>query len=195
MLSTIDPPPSETAMMQSGPGASARDTEFAAWMQARQRKLLRTAYLLTGNVHEAEDLVQTALAKVYLAWDRVSKAQSIDAYARKILINEHTSMWRRLWRQRETVSDTSTYDIPIDSPDYDGVAAALWDSVRSLPERQRAVVVLRYYEQLSEKEAAEALGVTVGTIKSQSSRALDTLRTSLGDQFGPSAGINGWEAS
>ena len=192
MLPAIDhPATSEPTMTQSPPARNARDAEFAEWMEARQRKLLRTAYLLTGNVHEAEDLVQTALAKVYLAWDRVSKAQSVDAYARKILVNEHTSMWRRLWRQRETVSDTSTYDVPVDSPEYDGVAAALWDTVRALPERQRAVVVLRYYEQLSEKEAAEALGVTVGTIKSQSSRALDTLR----DQLGSRTGITGWEAS
>ena len=192
MLTTIDhPATSEPTMTQSPTARTTRDAEFAEWMEARQRKLLRTAYLLTGNVHEAEDLVQTALAKVYLAWDRVSKAQSVDAYARKILVNEHTSMWRRLWRQRETVSDTSTYDVPVDSPEYDGVAAALWDTVRALPERQRAVVVLRYYEQLSEKEAAEALGVTVGTIKSQSSRALDTLR----DQLGSRTGITGWEAS
>lgn len=170
---------------------SSRDAEFAEWMEARQRRLLRTAYLLTGNVHEAEDLVQTALAKVYLAWDRVSKAQSVDAYARKILVNEHTSMWRRLWRQRETVTDTSDYDVPVDSPTYDGVSAALWETVRGLPERQRAVVVLRYYEQLSEKETAEALGVTVGTVKSQSSRALDTLR----DQLGSRTDLAGWEAT
>jgi len=182
---------SEPTMTQPVTARNSRDAEFAEWMDARQRRLLRTAYLLTGNVHEAEDLVQTALAKVYLSWDRVSKAQSVDAYARKILVNEHTSMWRRLWRQRETVSDTSTYDVPVNSPEYDGVGAALWDTVRALPERQRAVVVLRYYEQLSEKEAAEALGVTVGTIKSQSSRALDTLRAQLGSR----TDLAGWEAN
>lgn len=163
---------------------------FEAWMAARQHKLLRTAYLLTGDVHAAEDLTQTALAKVYLAWDRVSAAQNVDAYARKILVNEHTSMWRRLWRHREVVSDTSTYDVPVTSPEYDGVTSALWDAVRSLPERQRAVVVLRYYEQLSEKETADALGVSLGTIKSQTSRALDTLRDRLGDR----TDLSGWEA-
>jgi RNA polymerase sigma-70 factor (sigma-E family) len=172
------------------PSRSVRDAEFAEWMAARQQRLLRTAYLLTGDVHGAEDLVQTALAKVYLAWDRVSAAESIDAYARKILVNEHTSMWRRLWRQRETVSDTSSYDVPVGAQEYDGVTAALWETVRALPERQRAVVVLRYYEQLSEKEAAAALGVSVGTIKSQSSRALDTLRSQLGSRND----LAGWEA-
>jgi len=166
-------------------------TDFESWMSARQHKLLRTAYLLTGDVHAAEDLTQTTLAKVYLAWDRVSAAQSIDAYARKIMVNEHTSMWRRLWRHREVVSDTSTHDVPVAAEEYDGVGAALWDAVTALPERQRAVVVLRYYEQLSEKEAADALGVNVGTVKSQASRALDTLRSRLGDR----TDLAGWEAS
>jgi RNA polymerase sigma-70 factor (sigma-E family) len=171
--------------------AVAQSSEFEDWMAARQHKMLRTAYLLTGDVHAAEDLTQTALAKVYLAWDRVSAAESVDAYARKILVNEHTSMWRRLWRHREVVSDTSTHDVPVAAQEYDGVTATLWDAVRSLPERQRAVVVLRYYEQLSEKESAEALGVSVGTIKSQSSRALDTLRTRLGTR----TDLAGWEAN
>lgn len=182
---------SEPNMTAARSAPTTRDAEFAEWMEARQAKLLRVAYLLTGNTHEAEDLVQTALAKVYLAWDRVSAADSIDAYARKILVNEHTSMWRRLWRQRETVTDTSTYDGAVEATEYDGVAAALWDVVKSLPERQRAVVVLRYYEQLSEKETAAALGVTVGTVKSQSSRALDTLRGQLGNR----TDLAGWEAT
>ncbi|MCZ4499193.1 MAG: SigE family polymerase sigma factor [Marmoricola sp.] len=170
---------------------SAVASDFADWMAARQHRLLRTAYLLTGDVHAAEDLTQTALAKVYLAWDRVSAAESVDAYARRILINEHTSMWRRLWRHREVVTDTSAHDVPVPATEYDGVGAALWDAVRALPERQRAVVVLRYYEQLSEKEAAAALGISVGTIKSQSSRALDTLRGHLGSR----TDLAGWEAT
>src|SRR5689334_2558792 len=170
-----------------------RDTtaDFESWMSARQHKLLRTAYLLTGDVHAAEDLTQTTLAKVYLAWDRVSAAQSVDAYARKMLVNEHTSMWRRLWRHREVVSDTSAHDVPVLAQEYDGVGAALWDAVAALPERQRAVVVLRYYEQLSEKETADALGVSLGTVKSQASRALDTLRSRLGDR----TDLAGWEAN
>lgn len=168
----------------------ATRADFASWMAARQGRLLRTAYLLTGDVHAAEDLVQTALAKLYLAWDRVAEAPSVDAYARKILVNEHTSTWRRLWRHREVVTDTSTYDVPVTGEQYDGVADALWEAVRGLPERQRAVVVLRYYEQLSERETADALGVTVGTVKSQASRALDTLRAHLGDRDD----LTGWEA-
>lgn len=165
--------------------------DFEAWMIARQRRLLATAYLLTGDAHAAEDLVQTTLAKVYLAWDRVSAAQSVDAYARKMLVNEHTSGWRRLWRQREVVADTRAHDVPVSGEQYDGVRETLWDAVRELPERQRAVIVLRYYEQLSEKETAEALGVSTGTVKSQASRALATLRTHLGDRDD----LTGWEAA
>jgi RNA polymerase sigma-70 factor (sigma-E family) len=180
----------ESALTDRPNSDGAGGHDFEAWMHTRQHKLLRTAYLLTGDVHTAEDLVQTTLAKVYLAWDRVSSASSIDAYARKMLVNEHSSMWRRLWRHREVVSDTSTHDVPVAANEYDGVSDALWEAVSALPARQRAVVVLRYYEQLSEKEAAEALGVSPGTIKSQSSRALDTLRTRLGDR----TDLAGWEA-
>jgi RNA polymerase sigma-70 factor (sigma-E family) len=168
--------------------------DFESWMAARQGRLLRTAYLLTGDVHAAEDLVQTALAKLYLAWDRVAAAPSVDAYARKILVNEHTSMWRRLWRHREVVSDTSTHDVPVPGEEYDGVSSALWTAVRALPERQRAVVVLRYYEQLSERETADALGITVGTVKSQASRALGALREHLSDSWGDRDDLSGWEA-
>jgi RNA polymerase sigma-70 factor (sigma-E family) len=164
--------------------------DFESWMATRQGRLLRTAYLLTGDVHAAEDLVQTALAKLYLAWDRVSQAPSVDAYARKILVNEHTSTWRRLWRHREVVTDTSTHDVPVAAEEYDGVRAALWTAVRELPERQRAVVVLRYYEQLSEQETADALGISVGTVKSQPRRAIGPPRAHLRDRDD----LTGWEA-
>lgn len=174
----------------SGPAIGNERDDFAAWMAARQSRLLRTAYLLTGDVHSAEDLTQTTLAKVYLSWDRVSAAHSVDAYARKIMVNEHTSMWRRLWRHREVVSDTSSRDVAVPAVEYDGVGDELWAAVHSLPERQRAVIVLRYYEQLSEAEAADALGVAVGTVKSQASRALDTLR----DRLGTRTDLTGWEA-
>jgi RNA polymerase sigma-70 factor (sigma-E family) len=192
MMLTTTGDPAVTDLTHAPGGTTA---DFESWMTARQHKLLRTAYLLTGDVHAAEDLTQTTLAKVYLAWDRVSAAESIDAYARKIMVNEHTSTWRRLWRHREVVSDTSAHDVPVAAQQYDGVGAALWDAVTALPERQRAVVVLRYYEQLSEKEAADALGVSVGTVKSQSSRALDTLRSRLGNSSWDRTDLAGWEAN
>jgi RNA polymerase sigma-70 factor (sigma-E family) len=156
--------------------ADTRDADFAAYMRARQPALLRTAYLMTGDPHTAEDVVATALAKLYLAWDKVRERESIDAYVRRIIANETTSLWRRPWRRREVVADvlpdrgrSDTYD--------DGRADLVWRAVSALPPRQRAVVVLRYYEELSEAEIADMLGISPGTVKSQASRALASLRT------------------
>jgi RNA polymerase sigma-70 factor (sigma-E family) len=155
--------------------ALTRDEDFASYMHARQPSLLRTAYLLTGDRHTAEDLVQTAFAKLYLAWDKVNDHGSIDGYVRRILVNEHNSLWRRAWKRRETTTD----QLP-DRPHHDhhdhGSSTDLWDLVQTLPTKARAVVVLRYYEELSEAETAETLGISVGTVKSQASRALATLR-------------------
>jgi RNA polymerase sigma-70 factor (sigma-E family) len=162
-----------------------RDEEFAAYMQARQPSLLRTAYLLTGDRHTAEDLVQTALAKLYLSWDKVQQRDSIDGYVRRILVNENNSMWRRGWKKREY----ATGDLPDDdhvTDEYDeGQRAAVWQVVQTLPRKARAVVVLRYYEQLSEAETAEALGISVGTVKSQASRALAALRERAPQHLNP----------
>jgi RNA polymerase sigma-70 factor (sigma-E family) len=162
----------------------ARDEEFAAYMQARQPSLLRTAYLLTGDRHTAEDLVQTALAKLYLAWDKVQQRDSIDGYVRRILVNENNSLWRRGWKKREYATEelpdrhlTDAYD--------EGQRAAVWAVVQSLPRKARAVVVLRYYEQLSEAETADALGISIGTVKSQTSRALATLRERAPQHLNP----------
>jgi RNA polymerase sigma-70 factor (sigma-E family) len=154
-----------------------RDAEFSDYMAARQPSLLRTAFLLTGDRHTAEDLVQTALAKLYLRWDKVERLESIDGYVRRILVNEHSSLWRRPWKKRETV----TADLPESAiePETDpgGPDTDLWSFVQTLPRKQRAAIVLRYYEQLSEAETAAVLGVSVGTVKSQTSRALATMRS------------------
>ena len=165
---------------------SVRDAEFSEYMAARQPSLLRTAYLLTGDRHTAEDLVQTALAKLYLSWDKVQRRELVDGYVRRILVNEHNSLWRRPWKKRETTTS--------ELPDVAGPAdptghhdADLWALVQSLPRKQRAAVVLRYYEELSEAETAEVLGVSVGTVKSQTSRALATLRTRAGDLGSPAS--------
>ena len=153
-----------------------RDADFTAYLQARQGRLLRTAYLLTGDQHQAEDLLQTSLAKLYLAWDRVHDRESVDAYVRRIMINEHNSLWRRAWRRREQPTN-EVPEAPSEPPAYDGgVSAALWSAVQTLPRKARAVLVLRYYEELTEAETAEVLGIAIGTVKSQTSRALATLR-------------------
>ena len=153
-----------------------RDADFSAYLAARQPALLRTAYLLTGQRADAEDLLQVSLAKLYLAWDRVRDRESVDAYVRRIMVNEQNSLWRRAWKRRELAVDEVPEQAPhTDRPD-DGSSDALWSFVQSLPKKQRAVVVLRYYEELSEAETADVLGISVGTVKSQCSRALAALR-------------------
>jgi RNA polymerase sigma-70 factor (sigma-E family) len=152
-----------------------RDEEFSAYMAARQPSLMRTAYLLTGNQHQAEDLVQTSLAKLYLAWDRVHDRESIDGYVRRILVNENNSLWRRAWKRREVATDRLPEAATRDTYD-EGRSSALWDIVQTLPRKARAVVVLRYYEELTEAETADLLGISIGTVKSQTSRALAALR-------------------
>jgi RNA polymerase sigma-70 factor (sigma-E family) len=167
---------------------AARDADFAAYLQARQASVLRTAYLLTGDRHTAEDLVQTAFAKLYLSWDRVRDQGSIDGYLRRILVNENNSLWRRGWKRREHATEQLPEPAPhVDQYD-DGRSAALWELVQSLPKKARAVLVLRYYEQLSEAETAEVLGVSVGTVKSQTSRALATLRERTPAHLNPQEG-------
>jgi len=164
-----------------GAAMTDRDADFTAYLQARQGRLLRTAYLLTGDQAEAEDLLQTSLAKLYLAWDRVNDRESVDAYVRRIMVNEHNSLWRRAWRRREHPTD-QVPESPAPPPAYDdGTDAALWAAVQTLPRKARAVLVLRYYEELTEAETAETLGIAVGTVKSQTSRALATLRERVAD--------------
>jgi RNA polymerase sigma-70 factor (sigma-E family) len=163
-----------------------RDADFTAYLQARQARLLRTAYLLTGDQHQAEDLLQTSLAKLYLAWDKVRDRGSVDAYARRIMVNENNSLWRRGWKRREYATGEVPDIDPVHDRYDDGVGAALWDAVQTLPRKARAVLVLRYYEQLTEAETADVLGISVGTVKSQTSRALATLRERTPTEMSPS---------
>lgn len=162
--------------------ASTKDAEFEAYMSARQPSLLRTAYLLTGDRSAAEDLVQTALAKLYLSWDKVQKRELLDGYVRRIMVNENNSLWRRAWKRKEVATDQlPDHASVVDNPDH-GERSALWEFVNTLPKKQRAVIVLRYYEDLSEAETAEILGVSVGTVKSQASRALASMRSRVHQQ-------------
>jgi RNA polymerase sigma-70 factor (sigma-E family) len=158
--------------------------DFTAWVEARHPALHRTAYLLCGGAaHDADDLTQTTLAKLYLAWGRIQDRNQIDAYARRIMVNEHRSTWRRASRRHEVVSEqVPEHGMP--GREYDGQGDAVWQLVRTLPPKQRAVVVLRYYDDLSEAEIAAALRISPGTVKSQASRALATLRTRVPDHPG-----------
>lgn len=157
-------------------------TDFESWLVAREPALQRLAHLLTGDVHTAQDLVQTSLAKLYLAWDRLADRDNVDAYARRILVNEHRTAWRRPWRRREVLTDRPP-DSGFAAEEYDGRREAVWRFVATLPPRQRAVIVLRYYEELTEAETADVLGISVGTVKSQASRAISSLRTHLPEEL------------
>ncbi|GHB65313.1 RNA polymerase sigma factor [Streptomyces cirratus] len=139
---------------------------------------MRTARSLTANPCDAEDLLQTALAKTYAAWDRIEDHRALDGYVRRALVNTRTSQWRK-----RKVEEFCCEEIPeaeqepsMDAAEAQALRDAMWRAVTRLPDRQRAMVVLRYYEDLSEAQTAELLGVSVGTVKSAVSRALGKLR-------------------
>jgi RNA polymerase sigma-70 factor (sigma-E family) len=149
---------------------------FDDFVASRSTRLLRTAYLLTHDRALAEDLVQTALSKAWFAWGRIEGRP--EAYVRRIMVNTYASWWRRRWNGEE-----ATADLPERRPEghrADDVRVDertdLWRALERLPKRQRAVVVLRFYEDLSEAETAEIMQCSVGTVKSQASRALAKLR-------------------
>lgn len=147
---------------------------FQEFVLARRRALLRTAWLLTGDWHAAEDLVQTALMRCYPHWRRIA-GDNPDAYVRKAITNAHASAWRRRWHGERPAAELP--DRPgVDEYDAADSRRVLLAALGRLPTRQRAVVVLRYYEDLTESETAAALGCSVGTVKSQAAKALVTLR-------------------
>lgn len=157
--------------------------DFRDFVAARSAALLKTAYLLTGNRSDAEDLLQTALAKTYLAWPRIRERHALDAYVRRTMVNTRTSWWRRDRHLTSATHDEHLAAMP--APGRDPIADAdlhdaLWSALNRLPRRQRAAVVLRYYEELSEAETAAALGVSVGTVKSTVARGLAKLREDAG---------------
>ncbi|MDF2272434.1 SigE family RNA polymerase sigma factor [Streptomyces coacervatus] len=152
---------------------------FASYVRARQPVLLRTARSLTANPSDAEDLLQTALTKTYVAWERIEDHRALDGYVRRALLNTRTSQWRKR-RVDEFMCEELPEPEPVrggdDPAEQQALHDAMWRAIMKLPARQRAMVVLRYYEDLSEVQTAEVLGVSVGTVKSAVSRALGKLR-------------------
>ncbi|GAW50851.1 MULTISPECIES: SigE family RNA polymerase sigma factor [unclassified Nocardioides] len=146
------------------------DEEFTEWAAGAQRRLLRSAYLLTGDLHRAEDLVQEALVKVALRWPRL-RGGNPTAYARTVIVRDNISWWRR----RRDVPTASPRDLADVSTDTEA-ALVVRRALGRLTPKQRAVVVLRHFDDLSEQDTAAALGVTVGTVKSQNAAALARLR-------------------
>ncbi len=151
------------------------DPAFRDYVAARGRALLHTAYLLTGNRADAEDLVQSALAKTYLAWDRIEDRAALDGYVRRAMVNTHISWWRR-----RRLDEFPTDEIPDQAVADHSVNSDLQESLRRavdrLPQRMRAAVMLRFYDDMTEAEVAEVLGVSLGTVKSTVSRAVAKLR-------------------
>lgn len=149
---------------------------FDDFVASRSTRLLRTAYLLTHDRALAEDLVQTALSKAWFAWGRIEGQP--EAYVRRIMVNTYSSWWRRRWNGEEATADLPERHAEGRRPDDVRVdeRTDLWRALERLPKRQRAVVVLRFYEDLSEAETAEIMQCSVGTVKSQASRALAKLR-------------------
>ena len=153
-----------------------RDVAFEEFFRATWPRLFRTTYAVAGDRVLAEDALQTAFAKAYTSWHRVQAADHPEAYVRRMAVNEVLSVLRRPWFRAER-STEAPEPKPLPSGEDRAVDRdAVWRAVCSLPPRQRAVVVLRYYEDLSEAEIADVLGCTRGTVKSTASNALAKLR-------------------
>ncbi|GCD90601.1 SigE family RNA polymerase sigma factor [Nocardioides sp. LS1] len=158
----------------------AEQEEFAEFVRAQHASLFRTAYLMTGDYQRAEDIVQTALVKVFLRWRRIQSMSQPGAYAKRIVANQTLSWWRRRSSTESVVATLGDRGVPgheqrVTERD------AMWRAVLQLPPRQRAVIVLRYYEDLSEAETAEVLDMAVGTVKSHANAAHRRLATLLDD--------------
>jgi RNA polymerase sigma-70 factor (sigma-E family) len=163
-----------------GDRKQARDEEFQSFVVGRWPRLMRTAFLLTGEQHAAEDLVQTTLEQVYVAWRRVGSADEPEAYVRRVMINAHARKHRRKLKEFLAPKDDSglAREVP-DSGDPIARAddrGALITALAQLPPRQRQAVVLRYWEDLSESQAAEAMGCSVGAVKSNAAKGIAKLR-------------------
>ncbi|HEX3491773.1 MAG TPA: SigE family RNA polymerase sigma factor [Streptosporangiaceae bacterium] len=167
-------------MKREGEGGGAlADTEFTEFMQGRWAQLVRLGYGLTGDQHLGEDLAQTALSRAYASWPRVRRTGNPDAYVRRMMVNANHSRFRK-----RRVDERLTGEVPdtaaIAAADVSDDRATLMAALMALPDGQRAVVVLRYWMDMSETEVAATLGCSVGNVKSQASRALAKLRLTEG---------------
>jgi RNA polymerase sigma-70 factor (sigma-E family) len=163
-----------------------RDEEFSEYVAQRRTQLRRIAYLVCGDVHKAEDLVQTALMKLYVAWTKVQRGGNVDAYVRRIIVNSGIDESRRPWRREDSGLEG------VDPTAAEGFAVedrrALMEALAALPLGQRRVVVLRYFVGLTIEETAADLNCSTGTVKSQSNRALTRLNDLLTAEFGALGG-------
>jgi RNA polymerase sigma-70 factor (sigma-E family) len=170
------------------PGDDGVEESFTEFVRASGERHLRVAVLLTGDWHAAEDLVQASLVKLYRAWGRVDQVGGDpDAYLRRIIVNTHRSWWRARWRREAPAAQLPDRPGPGDDADQREVAAAIRQALGRLSPKQRAVLVLRYYEDLPEAEIASLLGCSPGTVKTHAHRGLRALRAEFGapGELGP----------
>ena len=160
------------------------DAEFSAFVHRRARRHLRTAVLLTGDWHTAEDLVQTCLVKLYRAWPRLDTGVDPDAYLRRMLINTRRSWWRVGCRREAPVASVPDRAGEADGQDRHAVAESVRQALGALPARQRAALVLRFFEDLPVTEVAGLLGCSEGAVKTQTHRGIRKLRQLLGAEAG-----------
>ncbi|MEU9590514.1 SigE family RNA polymerase sigma factor [Streptomyces sp. NPDC048219] len=161
---------------EPGERSSLSEAEFTAYVQERRASLYATAYHLTGDRFEAEDLLQSALFSTYRAWDRISDKAAVGGYLRRTMTNLHISAWRR-----RKLNEYPTEELPETPGDTDAMRGTelrtvLWQALARLPELQRTMLVLRYYEGRTDPEIADILGISVGTVKSSIWRSLRRLR-------------------
>jgi RNA polymerase sigma-70 factor (sigma-E family) len=160
----------------AGETAPSVEEDFTAYVRERRASLYATAYHLTGDRHEAEDLLQSALFSTYRAWDRITDKAAVGGYMRRTMTNLHISAWRR-----RKVNEYPTEEMPETVGDTDAMGgtelrAVLWQALAKLPENQRTMLVLRYYEGRTDPEIADIMDISVGTVKSSIWRALRRLR-------------------
>jgi RNA polymerase sigma-70 factor (sigma-E family) len=157
----------------------ARDVDYVAFVEANWDRYLRLARLLSGDRDRGEELLQDSLVRLYVRWRRAAISGDIHAYLRRILVNSNITWWRRRrWEQLVDTAPDHADPAATDHESHEDVRRAL----QRLPRRQRAVVVLRYFEDLTERQVAAVLGCTVGTVKSQNSKALSKLRAVLAER-------------
>ena len=172
--------PAEVAGSPVSGAAADEPTSFEEYVAVRGAALVRFAILLTGDVHRAEDLVQDALAKAYLRWRSIRRADRPDVYVRRLLVNASRSWWRRRTNRELPVERTAERPAPGDLGAESAERDAMRRLIATLPHRQRAVLVLRYYEDLDDATIAEILDCTLTTVRTHAYRALNTLRQRYG---------------
>jgi RNA polymerase sigma-70 factor (sigma-E family) len=161
-----------------------RDAEFVAYYEARAAAVRKTAYVLCGDWHLAEDLTQIAFTKLYQAWRRLERHEELDAYVRQTVVRAFLDERRRPWRREYAYSsDSSLFDRRVEAGDGGADREILLDALSRIPRHRRAVVVLRYWEDLSVEQVAAVLDCSPGAVRSQASRGLADLRAVLGDQL------------